>query len=169
MRKIIMSLILSLSMVTSVYADTDEVLMVRTSSAEGTTGIYYTEGEWTTDVPLISMCSVTSVGKSTFLYSKNATTLKKKFVSHTIKTKIGGIGGGSISFGVGGDGPEIGTEISFESNEAVISTDTWNWEFYTEASIWRLYSYSQKHSLTYKLRKNGKAITTVTLVNTAVY
>ena len=100
------------------------------------------------DVPLIMGCSVRSKGSSNTSFKKKGVNCTRKFKSHTIKAKIGGIGGGSISTSEAG--------LSSGSSEEEFSCDTYDWNYTIYSDIFKLYSYQEVHSVCYELKKGNK-------------
>ena len=99
------------------------------------------------DVGWVTNCNVKSKGSSVLRYIKQNNTTKNSAVlaSHNITTHIGGIGGGNLSLSASGS-PSVGGGFTWGGKDASKNYTTATVYYSTDASIWRLYEYSETHS-----------------------
>lgn len=129
-------------------------------STYGTTGQLSVGTTLDVDVPLIASCSIRSKGSSNTKFKKNGVSCQRTFKKHSITAKIGGVGGGSISTS------EIG--LSTGSNKETFKADTYNWNYTIYSDIFKLFSYNEVHTVSYKIKKGDRS-TTVTMSGKVKY
>ena len=103
-------------------------------------------------------CCLKSKGSSIMKCNKQkGSSNKYQLKKHNITTHIGGIGGGSLNLSISGSGPSVGGGFTFGGKDASKDYNTANVYYSTDASIWRLYEYSETHSGHYIIKNSKNA------------